>query len=574
ATPAGNPIRDFYVRSDGYWFSLSAILKQRYGMTFENATNFTNTGTPMGVSSDGMTFIGFSDPQFGENYTIRMNEKLVDICTGLNLLGNYYISPVSGSVFTKLNQIKITFDREVDIIGEQTAATFGEWSSTSTNGIALDPSDGKTIIVTFRSRTLEAGKSYTFTLPAGTICIKGDKTRTNEDITATYNGRANEPVKALSFYPADGSILAKIDNSSSPIQIIMDNIVKKSDAASAALYSADGKKLAPLTVATQDNIVQLYPASTQYLFAGEEYKVILEAGSVTDISGSGANEKLEINYTGSYEREISTDNATIFSCDFNNISNSIATWMLYENDHRVPATFPLSLEFDADNTPWNFSIRDDDDTDYCATSHSMYNPSGKSDDWMVTPQLYIPDNASTLSFDAQSMSAAKKDVLKVVVWECNDKYNAITDEVFAKMKAEGKTIFEEVLSPGSDENTLANDWKNYTISLSDYAGKNIYIAFVNQNEDQSLVFVDNVNVTREMPYLLSLSNKQAVVNEEAITIGGTFVVNSLLGFDGGYKLTLCDADGKPIDTVDYSVDGIIPSADVRSFQFKNQLPLT
>ncbi len=53
--------------------------------------------------------------------------------------------------------------------------------------------------------------------------------------------------------------------------------------------------------------------------------------------------------------------------------------------------------FDADNTPWNFSIRDDGAYDYCAASHSMYNPPAKSDDWLVIPQLAIDNEHTVLS---------------------------------------------------------------------------------------------------------------------------------------------------------------------------------
>ncbi|MCF0197998.1 MAG: Ig-like domain-containing protein [Bacteroidaceae bacterium] len=574
ASPYGSPIREFAVRCDGYWFSLRSILQQHYGTDFDKATGYTNTGTPLGVSADGRTFISMCDPQFGENFTMTTSEALVDVCSGMNLLNNYFIAPTAGATFSKLSQIRITFDREVEVVGDQTAASFGEWNSTSSNGIRLDPTDAKTVVVTFRTHQLEAGQTYTFTLPAGTLCISGDPARTNETITATYVGRANEPVKVVNLYPADGSVLAKIDNSSSPIQLTMDNNVLVTEGASAALYAADGTRLAPLSVASQGNVVQLFPATTQYLFAGDTYTVVLAAGSLTDVSGSGANEELTIHYEGSYEREISTDNATLFSCDFNNVSNSLATWMLYENDHRTPAEFPQSLEFDANNTPWNFSIRDDAGTDICAASHSMYEPAGKSDDWMVTPQLFIPDKATTLTFDAQSLSATAQDALKVVVWACNDVFHMINDATFARLSTEGTVVFDEILSPGSDEFALEGDWQHCTVNLAAYAGKNIYIAFVNQNSAQSMVFVDNVQVTREMPYLLSLSNKQTVVNETSIKIGGTFTVNSPRGFDGGYQLTLCDADGQTIDTYRYTAEGLVPAGDARSFTFGTPLPLT
>ena len=96
-------------------------------------------------------------------------------------------------------------------------------------------------------------------------------------------------------------------------------------------------------------------------------------------------------------------------------------------------------EFDADNQPWNLSIRDNENsTDICAASTSMYSPAGQSDDWIVTPQLIIPDEFCTLTFDAQKYQDLADDKLKVVIWECDENINTLTSDIINSMKSNGK----------------------------------------------------------------------------------------------------------------------------------------
>lgn len=70
-----------------------------------------------------------------------------------------------------------------------------------------------------------------------------------------------------------------------------------------------------------------------------------------------------VSYVGTYERQLSTDDATLFSDNFNNTSQSRATWMLYEGDHNTPVSEMSGMAFDADNTPWNFTLRESSTSD-------------------------------------------------------------------------------------------------------------------------------------------------------------------------------------------------------------------
>lgn len=573
-TPSGTPIREFYIRNGNYWYSLRSVLSQKYGMNFEEASGLDNTGTPCSISADGLTITSMVDPQYGQNMVIKLCDNLADVCNGLNLLGVYSFSPAEGAQFSTLSSIRITFDRDVEVVGAQTAATFGSWNSLSGNGLYVDPVDSKTVVAAFRTRTLEDGKEYTFKIPAGTICIAGDRSRTNDDIISTFHGRNNAPVKVVSTYPEDGSTVSKIDNTGSPILLTMDCNVVVTDDASATLYTADGKRVCALTVAYLGNSVALYPATTQYLYAGSQYTVVLSAGSVTDVMGGGGNEEFRLTLYGNYEREQGVNGGELFSDDFNNISNSLATWLLFEGDGQTPNEEMTQFEFDTENTPWNFSIHEDiSSTDYCAASHSCYTPSGQSLDWMFTPQIFIPDNLCRLSFQAQSYRSTKQDYLQVYVWAYDENLAFIGEDEYFGMKENGKRVVNARLTPGKSEDELADDWQTFDIDLSEFAGKNIYICFGNENTDQSMIFVDNVLVYRQMTFELSLSTPEAVVGASSAAIEGKIKITDKENTYSSLSLTLKDSDGNIVSTT--SADGLnLKLGDSRDFRFDKELPLT
>ena len=576
ATPSANPVREWSVRYQGFWYPISLILEQKYGVDFYNKTKYDNTGSPFSVSSDGKTVCSMVDAS-GNSYVLNMPEAPVALCADINLLENYEVTPTDGAAFTKLSAVTVRFDRPIKVVGGSSSATLKDANGNTvrqSSGFAMSSTDNRTLSIRFRTTTLTEGATYTVEIPQGTVCVDGDDTKTNAVITVSYTGRANTAVRATAISPADGSEIAKIDNGSNPIIITFDAQVAKTDTASGALIRMeDGAQVAKLNVLASGNKVAVYPTSTQYLYEGLDYKVVLGAGAVTDLTGSGANEEISLNYKGTYVRELSTDDAVLFSDDFANMSQSLRTWLRYEGDHNTPVSDLDEYGFDKDNQPWNFSLHDDDNTsDYCAASHSMYSPAGKSDDWMVIPQLDIPDNSCKLTFLAQSYKKAKTDSLKVVVWENEENLNYLSDSIMARMKAEGKLVFSQLLTPGTNEGALAGDWTSYTVDLAPFAGKKIYIGFLNDNTDQSMVFVDSVVVKRDLPYLLSLTNDEAVVGKDSINISGRLTANNEAKTYQSVWLTLCGTDGQAIETV--GADGLaLASGSQYDFKFTKPLPL-
>ncbi|MGM9804119.1 MAG: choice-of-anchor J domain-containing protein [Muribaculaceae bacterium] len=583
SSPSTTPLREWQVLKNGIWYPFSLITSQRYGFDFYKATGFDYTGTLWAGSADGRVLGSMVSP-LGESYIVTMPEDMGTICESIDLLQSFTATPVQNSQFHWFSTTTLRFTQIIKVLGSANCAILRDKDGNvvrNSIGFAQTASDNHSLIITFRETALNDGETYTIEIPAGSICLAGNNDKQNKTISLTYVGREDKPVECVSVFPEENAELARIDNTSNFPVLTFSSNVAVTDNAEASLIEVteDGDtKVASLSVvvnSSDTSVVGLLPSATQYLYAGANYKVVLEAGSLTDISNSpnSANEQLVINYVGTYERAISTDNATLFSEDFNNMSQSLASMIRYEGDHNTPTEDMAALAFDADNQPWNFSTREtESSSDFFASSHSLYDPAGQSDDWMVIPQLVIPDAFCTLSFDAQKYLDDKDDELKIVIWECNENFNVLTSANIEKMKSEGE-ILTYKLSIGETEEGIDGEWVHYAIDLAKYNGKRIYIGFWNNNNNQSMIFVDNIVVMRNLKYLLSLSNRTTVVSKDDIAITGSVKINSEIDTFSSITLTLNDAEGNTIDTFSQSGLSLVKN-DVVAFEFANKLPLT
>ena len=582
SSPSSSPVREWQVLTGNVWYPFSQIMQQRYGLEYTDYTGYDNTGTLWSASTDGKVLCSMVSPQ-GESYILTMPEAISEACDGIDLLKDYTVSPAAGSEYAWMSTVEITFSNDIKVLGDKKSAILKDKDGkTLRNSItfALKGSSNRTLEVTFRETQMTPGESYTVEIPAGTIALAKNESKTNGAISLSYKGRADEPVNIVKTFPEDNAEIARIDNSSNPVYLTPDTKVLVSDKASASLVQVDGdteKTISSLSVvaSTDNSMVALVPSATQYLYNGGTYKVVLAAGSLTDMSGSTetANKELVLNYKGTYERQISTDDANLFFDGFTDPSTSLKNFIRYEGDHLTPTTDMQKWSFDADNQPWNFSIRDNSSSSkYYACSTSMYNPAGQSDDWMIIPQLTIPDAYTTLSFKAQSYLDDKNDTLKVVVWTQDENISYFGEERIAKMKAEGD-ITSFALNIGETEDGLDGEFTDYKVDLGKYAGKKVYIGFWNNNTDQSAIFVDSVLVRRNLKYLMSLNNASSVVNKSELAISGALTMNSDDDVYHNMTLTLKDADGNEVDT--YSQTGLnLKKGDKVPFTFSKPLPLT
>lgn len=156
------------------------------------------------------------------------------------------------------------------------------------------------------------------------------------------------------------------------------------------------------------------------------------------------------------------------------IGNMPSTWTLHNEDGNAPfndGNFNHLID-----EPWkvlNFT-----DIGKVAVSTSYFNPPGQADRWMVTPEISLPaDEVATLIYKVMPMSAANPDEYEILVSTTGSSVADFTDA----------PVFTETV-PSTNEFTLR------AITLEDYAGEDVYIAFRNISDDQFVLAMKEFQV--------------------------------------------------------------------------------
>ena len=581
SSPEGSPYRNWYIYdTKKFWYSIQDVLQQRWGTDLLTENSYDNTGTVDCVSDNGMRLIATPTYLDGDSYVLDLPVPVSQaINEEVSILGSYTCSPVAESEISALASLKVTFTQNVVTIATGNVVTLEDDDynviATATKNQASDA----VLDITFRrsKAKLEAGKQYWVHIPAGTIAMKDDETQTNPEIYIPFTGRENTPVACTKVAPTDGMAVAKLDVNTNPIMLDFNTNVTMNpkETRKAEVYRNDETEpYAELnfyyTPSGTSNQIALAPSTTVNLFKDNTYRVVVPAGVITDVAGNGANEEISFTYKGAYERTVSFDDAYLFKNDFNSLDITTA-FMLYDGDQRTPASKPKEWGFNY-SLPWYFVRSSSSDKNYAAASHSMYTPAGKSDDWMVTPQIYIPDGVCELTFDSQGYLKGKDDYLKVYIWASDNVYSNLNKDIVERIKTEGELVYNKLQDPGATEEGLDGEWTPNSIDLKKYAGKNIYIAFCNDNEDQSAVFLDNVYVKHNMPAIISLDNEESVVDKKSMNISGSIAANLEDQPVNDVTLTLVDGDGNKVDT--WTKTGLnMTKGTYTKFEFSKPLPL-
>ncbi len=583
SSPDSNPIRDWSVKMGDYWYDWKMVCRQIWGIDWQNDVvkkDYDLTGTLVSISKDGMTMIAndYTKSPY-DNYVMRLPKPLKEILPQVNLLENYYVTPVQNASLAMMRTVKVTFDRDIEVLGKNASVQLlDEQGNVVANSIRVGLESGSTRVlsVAFRDRALEDGKKYTVVIPAGTVCIMDDAERKNAEIRATYKGRANVPVKVVKTVPESGSKVEIFNANSNPVLLTFDAEVAapEENGGVMTLYrlneANEREFVCKLNGSVTGNQLLVFPVMEQELANGTEYEIVVGANTVCDLSGVNGNEEYVIKYTGSFIPDGDPDQNVILSEDFSAGING-KNLMLYDGDQQEPNAAMKAWTFTADQ-PW-IPVRDGESYDYAVASHSMYESPAQSDDWMVTKRLYLPDDTGVLTFQSQSYLKSKEDRLKVMVYVSDDVYTSLSKTIVDKIRYEGEVIYDEIQSPGKSEENLAGDWKDNVIELKKYAGKKIYIAFVNDNRNQSAIFIDNIKVEREIKVAISNMTKSSVVNQESTPVQVYANVLTQVEKYSGYELTLLDGEGKEIDKLAKSGLDIATGWN-EILTFGKELPLT
>lgn len=586
-TETGGPLRNFKILYNGkYWVSFNQICKQKFGYDFYEVTAFERSGSIMGVSPDGHRLISYVDPM-GESFCFDFGMTAHEACEGLDFLGSYTATPEDGSQFETISSVEITFERPVRILGtgknvhlyNSKGEQVREGLSTS-SAIQFKQESKNTVIATIRNYTMNEGEDYTFVIDAGTFVTERSDDCLSKEIRIKFSGRKGA-VKMIASAPEEGTKISRLDNQSSYVIMSFDRKVKLVDdnQTTARLEHEDGTYAGTMTMVPgyldeTKHQVLLYPASTINLYEGQKYNVVIEEGMLCDYSGNAKsyNERVVLQLEGGYVRPVPTGEV-LFHDSWDDIAESLTTWLRYEGDHLTPQYTPKSWEFDEDNQPWNFSIRESNENpDYCAASHSMYAPSGKSDDWMITPQIVMPQEGKViLEFDAQNYIQDVEDVLNVYVYADKRVISYLNDNNMKDIREGAQLVFSEVTTPGATREGLAGEWTHYEVDLSAWDGQEIYIAFVNENYNKSAIFVDNVAVHREVLCEVALDYDETAVALTEQKISGKITVKTDKRVSS-IRMELIDAEGVEVDNIEWNNLSISKGAS-RPFSFAKPLPL-
>ncbi|MBD5358950.1 MAG: hypothetical protein HDR88_18490 [Bacteroides sp.] len=551
--------RNWIFKTGDYWYDFRDVCKQIWDMDWQNdvtCDEYGLSGTFRVVSDDGKVIIAddyASSPY--DSFVIQLPQPLCEVAPHVDLLWSYTETPVNNASFGILKEVKIRFERPIDILGDYNCVQLlDEEGNLVANSINFTQfiDDNQTFVATFRNRRLETGKVYTVVVPAGSVCVSGDKERLNSEIRVNYIGRPNAPVAPVAVAPEPESQISRINASSNPVAVTFDSYISpvESNPGTLMLYrindNNEREEICQLSGSISDNVLTIFPVMEQLLAKGTTYEVVIEANTLCDMSGADANEEFVIRYQGSYVPEPSVG-STVFSDNFD-AGLSSANWMLFDGDENTPNSEVEAWGF-YELLPWWVARDDVNDTDMAAVSHSMYTEPAKSDDWLVTKRLFISDPTFTLSFKGQSYRNGYQDKLKIYVYATEDIYTALTNSIVDDIRYYGELVFEETLSPGDNEEKLKDDWKDYLVNLEKFEGQNIYIAFVNDNRNQSAIFIDDVIVSRDAKLSVINLTPQSVLKADEVEVSGIISVESKTETYKGYTINLLDSEGNIVSSL-------------------------
>lgn len=227
---------------------------------------------------------------------------------------------------------------------------------------------------------------------------------------------------------------------------------------------------------------------------------------------------------------------TLFVCDFER--GIPETFVRYDRDGNEPSR--SMKRYGLENGQAWVAGAEEGVENTVAYSGSWYKEVAQSDDWMVTSAIRVTDARAILSWRACALDAEHPDGYSVYVSDKGNRPEDFTGNPVATVAAESAT------------------WQEYFISLEQYAGKDVYVAFVNNSTNCNVLMVDDIVVlTREHTFSFTNLTPEAVTTAGGVKVVGNIASSGFLPVEG-YKLELT-YDGQTY-TIDCSSESIAPDS--------------
>ncbi len=204
---------------------------------------------------------------------------------------------------------------------------------------------------------------------------------------------------------------------------------------------------------------------------------------------------------------------TYFSCDFE--KGIPADFTLQDYDQNEPSASMKKIGFGV-GMPWISVATNKAETNHAACSTSWYAKAGTSDDWMITPVITLSGENPVISWKAMAADAKHADGYAVYL-----STDGGTDKLSFDMTNPLYSVAKEEA-----------DWVEHTISLKDYVGKSIRVAFVNNSTDCSRLYVDDITVAEYHKVTLVPDLNRFVNKTGELSVGGTVSTKEAMPING------------------------------------------
>ncbi len=230
----------------------------------------------------------------------------------------------------------------------------------------------------------------------------------------------------------------------------------------------------------------------------------------------------------------------VFACDFE--EGMPSTFATYDLDGNEPSRSMKSYGL-TEGVAWA-AYNDGDNT--AVYSGSWYKTPAQSNDWLVTGAIYVEDIRNILEWRAYALDAKHPDGYRVYISTSGNRPEDFTNAPIYTVEAE------------------SGQWQQHAVSLAEWVGKEIYIAFVNNSTNCNILAIDDINVfSYEHSFTFTNTTPEAITTPGIVHVTGTIQSSGFMPVEG-YKVELTYGDETAI--IDHS-DEELAADKVATFEF-------
>ncbi|MGI6223518.1 MAG: choice-of-anchor J domain-containing protein [Prevotella sp.] len=238
---------------------------------------------------------------------------------------------------------------------------------------------------------------------------------------------------------------------------------------------------------------------------------------------------------------------TYLNCDFG--GGIPSDFVLIDGDGNTPSNSMQKLGF-AVGKPW-LAMAPDADGNKAACSTSWYSPKGQSDDWLITSQMTITTDEVNIVWRSKAVDKKYADGYVVYLSENGaEKSDFNTDSPLFSVAAD------------------SSEWQFHHLALTGMKGKTIRLAFVNNSNNKSRLFIDDIMVAGPQKTFVTSAGASVTRIGGQQDLKGT-VVSFAATPVNSYDVTLT-IDG---NTSTAHFDSTLVSGEPRYFSFDNAISM-